>query len=67
MKLKGNQEISENLLKELTSTQRTPKLDIDEAQAFSRSPTVTWNKRVTRSRQTAIMELSCKIVNNFYP
>lgn len=41
MKLKGNQEISENLLKELTSTQRTPKLDIDEAQAFSRSPTVT--------------------------
>ena len=44
IKLKKNQEISENLIESI-STQLTRKLDTDEAQAFSGSPTVCNRKQ----------------------
>lgn len=69
IKLKKNQEISENRIESI-STQLTRKLDTDEAQAFSGSPTVTGNKTVAERylecSQTYMMELSSKIVNSFY-
>ena len=70
MKLQENQEISEKLLNELISTQLTPKLDIDEAQDFSGSPSATGNKTVTERylecSQKSMMGILCKIVDSFY-
>ena len=60
---KENREISQNLLNELTSRQLIPKLDIDQAQNSTGSPTVTGNKTVTetnaeRSGTSAIKKIA---------